>query len=125
MQNKLSDTLGTFFRHFTQGTLTVFAVILIVSFCAGHVYFVSEQQQAVVTNFGQFAGLKSAGGPYIRIPFMQKVQKVDTTTHGMPIGYTSLDESDYAQSITNEAEALMITSDFNFVDVDFYLEYKV
>ncbi|MDD2355248.1 MAG: FtsH protease activity modulator HflK, partial [Lachnospiraceae bacterium] len=48
-------------------------------------------------------------------------------THGMPIGYrteeggTVEDES----SETVEQESIMITSDFNFVDIDFYLEYRV
>ena len=43
------------------------------------------------------------------------------TTHGIGIGYTVKD----GQNITVEDEGVMITSDFNFVDIDFYLEYKV
>ena len=44
------------------------------------------------------------------------------TTHGIGIGY-ALDGN--GQNITIEDEGVMITSDFNFVDIDFYLEYKV
>ncbi len=47
---------------------------------------------------------------------------VDMTTHGIGIGYV-IDKN--GQNITIEDEGIMITSDFNFVDIDFYLEYKV
>ena len=57
-------------------------------------------------------------GLHFKIPIIQKVQKVDTTIKGFPIGYSSATE--YV-----EEESLMITNDFNFVNVDFYVEYKV
>ncbi len=93
------------------------------------VYNVSEQQQAVVTQFGRVIDIKTAG-MYFKIPFIQEVDKVDTTTHGIPIGYTTSTgtESDGehdAEAYYNESESLMITSDFNFVNIDFYLEYRV
>lgn len=47
---------------------------------------------------------------------------VDTTTHGLQLGY----RTDGENGMTDvPEEALMITSDFNFVNVDFYLEYRV
>ncbi len=93
------------------------------------VYNVSEQQQAVVTQFGRVIDIKTAG-MYFKIPFIQEVDKVDTTTHGIPIGSTTSTgtESDGehdAEAYYNESESLMITSDFNFVNIDFYLEYRV
>ena len=85
-------------------------------------YSVSEQEQAVVTMFGKVQSVKNAG-IYFKIPYIQHVTKVDTTTHGTGIGYTV---SDSGQNIdSDESESLMITSDFNFVNIDFYLEYKV
>lgn len=104
----------------------IIVVVLIILLAGNCFYKVSEQEQAVVTMFGKVISIKGAG-LYGRIPFIQNVTFVDTTTHGMPIGYrteeggTVEDES----SETVEQESIMITSDFNFVDIDFYLEYRV
>ena len=93
------------------GAMLLFTII-------GNCYFdVSEQQQAVVTMFGQVQDVKSAG-LYFKLPFLQQAHLVDTTTHGMAVGYT---ESDSAST----SDASMITSDFNFVNIDFYIEYRV
>ena len=108
------------------------AALLLLFFAAllasGSYYKVSEQEQAVVTMFGQVIRTDSAG-LYWKLPFVQSVHKVDTTTSGMPIGYTlengSRYDGDNAYSDTVPSEAMMITSDFNFVNVDFYLEYRV
>ncbi|MFA6663084.1 MAG: FtsH protease activity modulator HflK [Lachnospiraceae bacterium] len=104
----------------------IIVVVLIILLAGNCFYKVSEQEQAVVIMFGKVISIKGAG-LYGRIPFIQNVTFVDTTTHGMPIGYrteeggTVEDES----SETVEQESIMITSDFNFVDIDFYLEYRV
>lgn len=99
------------------------AVIVIIAIVCllGSFYKVGEQQQAVITMFGKVIDTKGAG-LYAKIPFIQKVQMVDTTTHGLQIGYRNSEESG---NYDVPEEALMITSDFNFVNVDFYLEYRV
>ena len=100
------------------------AILLAVIVGYNGYYNVNEQEQAVVPMFGKAVDVKTAG-LYFKIPFVQQVHKVDTTTHGMQIGYTESSDP-YNQSVeTVEYEALMITSDFNFVDIDFYLEYRV
>lgn len=85
-------------------------------------YTVGEQEQAVITMFGNIVRTDTAG-LYFKIPFIQRVHIVDMTTHGTGIGY----KTDRTGRITtrNEDESVMITSDFNFVNIDFYLEYKV
>jgi len=83
-------------------------------------YQVREQEQAILTMFGKVLRVDTAG-LYFKVPFVQSVHKVDMTTHGIGIGYTI----ENGQNITVEDEGIMITSDFNFVDIDFYLEYKV
>ena len=102
----------------------VAAIIAVVLLVSNSYYDVNEQEQAVVTMFGKAVDVKTAG-LYFKIPLIQKIHKVDTTTHGMQIGYTGQNESGYSNYTTVENEALMITSDFNFVDIDFYLEYRV
>ena len=102
--------------------LGVFVIITLFS----TIYKVSEQEQGVLTRFGKVQDVKTAG-MYFKIPYIDKVRKVPTITYGMPIGYRVADEDagedGRAESI--EDESLMITSDFNFVNTDFYVEYKV
>ncbi len=117
MKEKRQFDPGKIGRGFLIGVIGIF----ILSIVFGSFYNVSEQEQAVVTQFGKVVQTNSAG-LYFKIPFIQRVHKVDMTTHGIGIGY-ALDGN--GQNITIEDEGVMITSDFNFVDIDFYLEYKV
>ena len=97
----------------------VIAIVLLV--CAGESFYsVKEQEQAVLTMFGKVIRVDTAG-LYFKVPFIQHVHTIDMTTHGIGIGYVIKD----GQNITVDDEGVMITSDFNFVDIDFYLEYKV
>lgn len=95
---------------------------------ATSIYHVTEQEQAVVTRFGKVLDVKSAG-LYFRAPFfIDRVHKVKTTTSGLPIGYTvNEDTKEEGQSaeVASTEDSTMITSDFNLLDVDFYLEYRV
>ena len=95
--------------------LLVLAVIIVGS---QSFYTIGEQEQAVVTTFGQ-PDCVSEPGLHFKIPFIQKVEMVDTTIKGFAIGY------DPATNASVSDEALMITSDYNFVNVDFFVEYKV
>ncbi|MCR5473846.1 MAG: FtsH protease activity modulator HflK [Lachnospiraceae bacterium] len=104
-------------KHFKYIALVVVAVLIISS----GFYNVSEQENAVVTMFGRVVRTDTAG-LYFKIPFLQKVNYVDITTHGTGVGY-SLDNN--GQNITDETNGIMITSDFNLLDIDFYLEYRV
>jgi len=91
----------------------VFLVLLFNSF-----YTIGEQENAVVTTFG-IPETVSSSGLHLKIPFIQHVRKVNMTISGLPIGYNP----NYDTFITDES--LMITSDYNFVNVDFYVEYRV
>lgn len=94
------------------------AVLIVVVFGFNCYYTIGEQEQAVVTTFGTPTAV-STPGLHFKIPFIQKVTKVDTTIKGISIGY------DLNSNVSREEESLMITSDYNFVNVDFFLEYKV
>ena len=82
------------------------------------VYSINEQEQAVVVTLGSPSTV-STPGLHFKIPFLQQVRKVSTVINGFPIGY------DIETKAPIEAESLMITSDYNFVNVDFFIEYKV
>ncbi|MBP5608315.1 MAG: FtsH protease activity modulator HflK [Lachnospiraceae bacterium] len=106
------------FTKFIPLAIIIVVLLVVVS---GSFYNVSEQQNAVVTMFGKVIRTDTAG-LYFKIPFVQKVQMVDITTHGTGVGYT-LDNS--GQNIPDPGNGIMITSDLNLLDIDFYLEYRV
>lgn len=97
-------------------TVIVALVVLILGMNA--TYTINEQEQAVVTTFG-VPSCVSDPGLHIKIPFIQKVTLVETTIQGFSIGY------DQYTGASISDESLMITLDFNFVNVDFFVEYKV
>lgn len=100
----------------------VLFIIVILLFClitaASSFYSISEQQQAVLTTFGKATAVTDSG-LHFKIPFVQKVHKVNTTIQGFAIGY------DTGNNYSDESESLMITSDYNFVNVDFFIEYRI
>ncbi len=96
------------------GVVVVLAV-LILAF--NSTYQIGEQEQAVLITFGQASSVTDPG-LHFKIPFIQQVRKVNTTIQGFSIGY------DQETNASNEDESLMITSDYNFVNVDFFVEYR-
>lgn len=103
--------------------VTLVVIFLLVGSISG-LYSVSEQEQAVVTQFGKVIGVETAG-LHFKVPFIQKVTKVNTTTQGMPIGYNDSGTNDPEEDTYDTEDSMMITKDFNFVNIDFYLEYRV
>ena len=89
-------------------------VILLVLVCESY-YSIQEEEQAVVCTFGSPKAV-TAPGLHFKIPFIQTVDKVNTTIQGFSIGYHADGE---------EEDAMMIKSDYNFNFVDFYAEYRV
>ena len=108
------NSVGNMFK-----TTGIIALVMVLVFMASQsTYQIREQEQAVLTTFGK-AQAVTTPGLHFKAPFIQNVTKVNTTIKGFSIGYNEE---------TNEViedEAIMITSDYNFIDVDFYVEYKV
>lgn len=99
--------------------IIVIAVVLIL--IRGSVYSIKETESAVVTTFGR-ASLVEDKGLHFKIPVVQDVTMVDTTVKGIEIGYG---EDAEGNSYSIEHESIMITSDYNFIDCDFYISYQV
>lgn len=96
-----------------------FVVIIAAAVVAmNSTYQIREQEQVVLTTLGK-AQAVTEPGLHFKIPFIQQIQKVNTTIQGLSIGY------DETTNETITSEAVMITSDYNFIDVDFFIEYKV
>ena len=100
--------------------LAALALIIGVTTCF---YTVDDKQQAVVTTLGKVSDITDPG-LHFKLPFgIQKVDKVDVNVYQkIELGY-STDEYGYATS--TETESMMITGDYNIVNVDFFVEYKI
>lgn len=108
-------------RIIKRAAIGVVAAAVVAVVALDSTYTITEQEEAVVTTFGSPVSQKEPG-LHFKIPLIQKVEKVNTTIQGFPIGY-SQNTSDGKEMAENES--LMITSDYNFVNVDFFVEYKV
>lgn len=92
-------------------------------------YTLSEDKMAVVTTFGRPSSVTTSGLKF-KIPLIQQVHKMSKEIRGMSIGYDpDYNQEDHAESENNPrpvtTESEMITKDFNFVNVDFYIEYQI
>ena len=107
-------------------TTIVLAVLALVVFIGALTcfYTVDDKQQAVVTTFGKVTDVVDAG-MHFKLPFgIQNVQKVDVNVYQkIELGYRSDGGYDGYQTVDNESS--MITGDYNIVNVDFFIEYKI
>lgn len=101
----------------------VVVIVILLVLVSGSFYSIAEEEQAVVCTFGQ-AKTVAEPGLHFKIPLIQTVQKVNTTIQGFAIGYTSDYEQNY-DGASGEEESMMITSDYNFIKIDFYAEYRI
>ena len=101
-----------------KGVVAVIVIIFAVYLLFGSIYSLKENEYAVVTTFG-VPKVVEQSGIHLKIPFVQELEKVPKTINGFPIGY----RADTDESV--DSESFMITRDYNFVNVDFYVEYKV
>ena len=96
----------------------ILGAVLIVVLILSSVYVTTEDQFAVVTTLGS-PSVVSRSGIHFKIPLIQQKTIISKNIRGVSIGYHE------DTNATIEAESVMITVDYNFVDVDFYLEWRV
>ena len=86
-------------------------------------YTVDDKQQAVVTTFGKVTDVTDAG-LHFKLPFgVQQAHMVDVNVYQkIELGYTTGEDGSYT---VNDNESTMITGDYNIVNVDFFVEYKI
>ena len=108
-------------KRLMVGAIIVIFALTLAGTCF---YTVDDKQQAVVTTFGKVTDVTDAG-VHFKLPFgIQQAHKVDVNVYQkIELGYTS-DKSDKGYTV-NTAESSMITGDYNIVNVDFFVEYKV
>ena len=103
-------------RRLQYGGIAVAVLLAVLLLGNGMWYQIEEQEEAVIVTLGS-AETVSEKGLHFKIPVIQQVHKVNTTIQGFPIGY----EINSNETVADEA--IMITSDYNFIDVDFFVEY--
>ena len=106
-------------KTLSRTIVTAAAVLVLVGALGfGSVYQLQEDEYAVITTFGK-PSVVSTSGLKFKIPIIQQKTIVSKATQGFALGY------DLRTNVNNEDESLMISVDFNFVNVDFYVEYRV
>ena len=102
------------------GLITLFLIIGVLT-C---VYTVDDKQQAVVTTFGKVTGTVEPG-LHFKLPYgIQKAHKVDVNVYQkIELGYAT--DPNTGVPVANPKESTMITGDYNIVNVDFFVEYKI
>ncbi len=106
-------------------TILIVAVILFLALAAlTSFYTVDDKQQAVVTTFGKVTDVTDAG-VHFKAPFgIQRVRKVDVNVYQkIELGYDTVDNEQGYEVHTSEST--MITGDYNIVNVEFFVEYKI
>ncbi len=103
--------------------VAVVVAVLIVTAVTSF-YTVDDKQQAVVTTFGKVTDITEAG-VHFKLPFgIQKVQKVDVNVYQkIELGYRSDSSAD--GYTVKPGESTMITGDYNIVNIDFFVEYRI
>ena len=104
--NVIKIMLGTL-----VGGLAIFTIL-------GSVYSLEEDEYAVIRTWGHVEVVENPGIKF-KVPFIQKVSKVSKASKQFAVGY----DLETGESIYKES--FMITSDYNFVNVDFYFEYQI
>ena len=107
---------GSGVKHVKKAAAGIVIALIAVFFASSCWYTIQEEEQAVVCTFGTPKAVTEPG-LHFKIPLVQTVTKVNTTIQGLSVGYD--DELQYTE------DAMMITSDYNFIRVDFYAEYRI
>ena len=101
-----------------KGLMAVLIIVAVAIVGINTVYTIEEDEYAVIKTFGSVA-VEETPGIKFKIPFIQSVAKVSKASKQFSVGYDlETDESIHKESF-------MITSDYNFVNVDFYFEYQI
>ena len=107
-------------KRLLKNVLVIWLFMILIGMAGTCFYTVDDKQQAVVTTFGKVTDVTDAG-VHFKLPFgIQNVKKVDVNVYQkIELGYSSNGMN------VNKNESAMITGDYNIVNVDFFVEYKI
>ena len=106
-------------KYAKYGLVALVALVVLIGVFTSF-YTVDDKQQAVVTTFGKVTEVADAG-LHFKLPFgIQKARMVDVNVYQkIELGYSS------EGLVVDQGESKMITGDYNIVNVDFFVEYRI
>lgn len=116
--SRVSEPLRRIFSKISMSIVIVVMILLGIVLGLDSYYKIADKEQAIVIRFGKAQTIKETG-LHFKVPIIDRVQKVDTTIQSFSIGYDEKTNRSFTE------ESTMITKDYNFVNIDFYLEYRV
>ncbi len=113
-----------FFKKIKMFILPAIIVVILAVLALTSVYTVNDKQQAVVTTFGKVTSIEDPG-IHIKLPFgIQEATLVNVNElQSIEIGFRTGNNNDDMTVI--ESESKMISGDYNIVNCDFFVEYKI
>ena len=110
-------------KKFRGYAIVAVVVLFLVAGALTCFYTVDDKQQAVVTTFGKVTDI-TAPGLHFKLPFgIQQVRMVDVNVYQkIELGYAT---GPNGGTVSKTSESTMITGDYNIVNVDFFVEYKI
>lgn len=121
---KLRRSAGSFFKRTGRIVLILILLVLAAGLLLTSVYTVNDKQQAVVTTFGKVTSVADPG-IHIKIPFgVQQATLVNVNElQKIEIGFRT-GNVNYDTTVV-DSESKMISGDYNIVNCDFFVEYKI
>ena len=113
-----------FFKKIKMFILPAIIVVILAILALTSVYTVNDKQQAVVTTFGKVTSIEDPG-IHVKLPFgIQEATLVNVNElQSIEIGFRTGNNNDDMTVI--ESESKMISGDYNIVNCDFFVEYKI
>lgn len=94
------------------------AAVIALLLAGNSIYSLNENEYAVITTLG-VASIEEEPGIHVKLPFVQELHKVQKNINQFTLGYNP------ETGEVKPRESFMITRDYNFVNVDFFVEYRV
>lgn len=105
--------------------ISLVVIAILIATAATCWYTVNDKQRAVVTTFGKVTAIKDAG-LYFKLPFgIEQAYLVDVNVYQkIELGYRTDPSAPGGYTLVSD-ESKMITGDYNIVNVEFFVEYKI
>ena len=110
-------------KRFKLVLIVAVIAVIVIAISSTCWYTVEEKQSAVVTTFGKVTSIVEEAGMHFKAPFgIQQVRKVNVNViQKVEIGF----KTENGTTVSLDDESKMITGDFNIVNVDFFVEYRI
>lgn len=118
------NSAGNFLKKSKRIVIAAAIIIIAAFLLLTSVYTVNDKQQAVVTTFGKVTSIENPG-IHLKVPFgIQEAHLVDVNVmQKIEIGFRSGNTPQDTMVVASESK--MISGDYNIVNCDFFVEYKI